>query len=216
MNLVLTIAIGDYYQELAKVTHPTLKDYSAKIQADFLSLDNVDISNTTPHWEKFIIYDLLKAYDRIIYLDTDLVVRSFTPNLFDIVPIEQLGMWNEAQCLHRPRHLLVTEALKYGIDISGCDHKFYNSGVMVISKEHQEVFKKPTVELGDINSYYEQMYINIMIKKLNINMFDLSYHCNRIDYIDTLVANKEESYIIHKAGCEKSQATIDALKAEIK
>ena len=37
-NLVLTISIGDYYQEVSKLTLPSLQAYAEKIGADFLNI----------------------------------------------------------------------------------------------------------------------------------------------------------------------------------
>lgn len=92
--LVLTIAVGPEHQRIAAVTHPSLRAYARRIGAEFLSID--DSTTTTPHWEKCQLARLLETYDRILYLDTDLIVRDDCPNLFDVVPPAQLGAFNEA------------------------------------------------------------------------------------------------------------------------
>ena len=93
MNLILTIAVGDAYQRMSALTHPAIKKYAEKIGADFQCITESDCS--TPHWAKFEIYNLLNKYERILYIDTDILVREDTPNLFEIVPQNELGMFNE-------------------------------------------------------------------------------------------------------------------------
>ena len=34
-NLILTLAIGNGYQRMAKITHQSIKEYAKKINADF-------------------------------------------------------------------------------------------------------------------------------------------------------------------------------------
>ena len=92
---VLTIAIGEKFQQIAKLTHPTLKFYSDKIGADFIVIDKDDPN--LPHWNKFELFNLLKTYQRIIYFDTDIIVREDCPNFFDIVPEKKLGLFNEGR-----------------------------------------------------------------------------------------------------------------------
>ena len=61
---VVTIACGDAYQKIAKLTHPTIKAYADKIGAEFIVIDKSDRSS--PHWMKFQLHDLLNQYDRIV------------------------------------------------------------------------------------------------------------------------------------------------------
>ena len=89
-NLVLTISIGDKHQKMSELTIPSIKKYADKIDADFL---NVEVSKlTSTDWEKTQIYDLFHHYKRIIFLDVDLIIRDDCPNLFEIVPENELGI----------------------------------------------------------------------------------------------------------------------------
>jgi lipopolysaccharide biosynthesis glycosyltransferase len=202
-NAVVTVCIGKEFEAIAKLTHPTIKAYADKIKADFIVIDSC---KTTPHWEKFSIYDLLNKYDRIIYLDTDLIVREDCPNLFDEVPYNQLGAFNEARFVPR-EYVFLDTAKAYGIDPSriNWNNKYYNSGVMVISKCHKSIFKKPDLE---VSNYYEQSYLNLKIsseesqkiKEDDSLMYDLSYKYNRMTCLDFSGEVRYSSYIIHYAG----------------
>ena len=122
-KLVLTIAIGDEYQQIAKLTHPTLKAYAKRIGADFHSINETRISKTSPHWEKFQIYDWLKEYDRIIYIDTDIIVRDDTPDLFEEVDYMKLGMFNEGRFTQRGYDLIYEMCKAYNVTLENWNGK---------------------------------------------------------------------------------------------
>ena len=200
---VVTLCIGEEFNELSKLTHPTLRSYSEKIDAEFIVLNKCE---TSPHWEKFHLYNLLSTYDRILYLDTDLIIRDDCPNLFDIVPYNQIGAFNEARFTQREYSIIET-ARAYGIEYSklNWNGKYYNTGVLVLSKCHRKLFIKPEKEYSN---YYEQGYLNLVIsmeesrrgKEDTTLMCDLSYDFNRMTCLDFCGVERHGSYIIHYAG----------------
>lgn len=200
---IVTVCIGDEFVGLSKVTHRSIAKYADRIGAEFIIIDSCA---TTPHWEKFQINDLLNKYDRIIYLDTDLIVRDDCPDLFEEVPYNQIGAFNESKFVPREYSLLET-AKAYGIDPSkiNWNGKYYNTGVMVISKCHKKIFNRPESE---ISNFYEQGYLNLVISKEESHrtkedtplMYDLSYHFNRMTCLDISGEPRHASYIIHYAG----------------
>ena len=197
MNAIVTIAMGEPYSTLAKFTHPTIQKYAEKIGAKFIVIDKQRISQTSAHFEKFQIANLLNTYNRIIYIDTDVIVREDCPNLFDLVPENKLGMFNEGAIMEREEAMKQT-ATEYGESLKNWNKKYYNSGVMVISRMHKPLFKKPEKELWN---YYEQSYLNLMIHKQEIKMFDLDYRFNRMHALDKVTGEHRLcSYIVHYAG----------------
>lgn len=194
--LVLTIVVGDDYQQMAQITHHTIKAYADKIGADFLSIDKSNCS--TPHWMKFEIFNLLNQYDRIIYLDTDLIIRDDCPNLFDIVPDTKLGLFNEAPFTIGRQMAIYESAKAYDIDIGEWDGRYFNTGVIVISRIHKYLFRKPKQQIAN---FYEQSYLNLQIMKQNIEIYDLEYQFNRMTCVDQFTGEERlASYIIHYAG----------------
>jgi len=201
--VVITLCVGEEFEDLSKLTHPTIKKYADSVGADFLIISSC---KTTPHWEKFKIYDLLNKYDRLLYLDTDLIVREDCPNLFDIVPYIQLGAFCESRFVPREYSLIET-ARAYNIDLDkiNWNGKYYNTGVLVVSKCHKFLFKKPELEYSN---YYEQGYLNLKIaieagkqKEDDVPLvYDLSYKFNRMTCLDFSGETRHASYIIHYAG----------------
>jgi hypothetical protein len=215
MNLVLTIAIGENYERMSKLTHPILKQYADKIGAEFLVINEKNIAETTPHWEKFQIKELLDKYDRIIYFDTDIIIRPDCPSLFDIVPENQIGMFNEGSFTDRSKELIIDCCRQYDIQMDW-DGKYYNTGVMVISKCHKDIFVKPVKE---VFSYYEQTYINVAIslfKQMGMEVFDLDYKFNRMTCMDRYIGqHRFDSYIIHYAGYPNIEYVLKTIEEDI-
>ena len=162
--LVLTISIGDHYKKVSELSLPSIKAYAKKIGADFLNIDEFNAYYITQKWNKFHIHELLNKYRRIIYLDIDVLVREDTPNLFEIVPENNLGMFNEGR--YTPRYEYLEQASEYyGEPLKPWNGPFYNSGVMVISRIHKPIFKLPK---GINFVETDQPYINLRILNDNV------------------------------------------------
>lgn len=210
-HLVLTIAVGDAYEQMGQYTHPTLKAYADRIGADFLVIGESDCS--TPHWEKFQIFDLLNQYERIIYLDTDIIVRDDCPNLFDIVPNSHLGVFNEAPFTDGRTVSMYEVCKEYETMLPDWNGKYYNTGVMVISRVHKYLFKKPDKEAF---SFYEQGYLNLKIAKDKIWIHELQYPFNRMTCMDILTGEERfASYIVHYAGYPNLAAVLGLIPQDI-
>jgi hypothetical protein len=215
-NLILTISCGDVYNNISVLTHPVLKSYANKIGADFLCISELTISKSTPHWEKFQIFDLLNKYERILFVDSDIIIREDCPNLFDVVSKDKLGVFNEASFTDRSKELLIDCCKMYNQTLIGWDSKYYNTGVMVISRIHKYLFKKPELEYC---SFYEQTYINMMIaKEVNsgsLKIHELDYVFNRMNCTDKFTGEpRQASYIIHYAG-GNPVIVIDLIKKDL-
>ena len=199
-NLVLTISIGDFHKNLSLYTLPSIKKYAKRIGADFINITEKDPNYITQKWNKFHIHELLNKYKRIIYLDIDLIVREDTPNLFEVVPENKLGMFNEGAYVPRFEFLEQASAY-YGEPLKKWKGKFYNSGVMVISRMHKQIFKMPK---GVNFVETDQPYINLRILNDDVSMFDLDYRYNRMDLLDKFIGiSRLDSYIVHYAGAPK-------------
>ena len=210
-TLVLTISIGDYYNEVAKLTTPSIQAYAKKIGADYLNINEFNPHYITQKWNKFHIHELLNKYKRILYLDIDILVREDTLNLFEIVPENKLGMFNEGR--YTPRFEFLEQASEYyGEPLKTWNGKFYNSGVMVISRIHKNIFKLPK---GQDFVETDQPYINLRILNDKVEMFDLDYKFNRMDILDRFCGiNRLDSYIVHYAGAPQD-IQMDVMRKDI-
>ena len=201
-NLVLTIAIGDFYNEVSKYTIPTIKAYANKFGADFLCITDGDTKYASQKWKKFSIYELLDNYKRILYVDIDILIRDDAPNIFDIVPETKLGMFNEGKYANRLEFIKQASEY-YNESIKNWKGNFYNSGVMVIPRKYKSIFKLP---IGVDYVETDQPYINLRILNDNIDMYDLDFKFNRMDIQDKYCGvSRLDSYFVHYAGAPQSQ-----------
>jgi len=197
-NAIVTICMGEKYQKIGELTHPTIQSYAEKIGADFIVLSEKNIAQTTPHWEKFAIKNFLNKYHRIIYFDTDIIIREDCPDLFGIVPEDSLGVFNEAPFTDGRVTTIYQACKEYETTLPNWDGQYFNSGVMVVSRYHKDLFKKPEKE---IFNFYEQSYLNIMIAKMKIKTFEITHKFNRMCCMDGKTGEERfDTYAIHYAG----------------
>lgn len=189
-NLVLTVSVGNLFSDIQKLTHPSIKKYANKINADFLVVS--ETKYTDPNWEKTQVYNLLNKYKRIILLDSDLIIREDCPNLFEIVPEDKLGGFNEKKYFQNAEKVKL-EAIKYKFEIPKITNDYYNTGVLVISRKHKPLFKPVNTFLGTFNDYF-----NTLIQKDKVKTYDLDYRYNRMHYQDDYCGTpRHDAYIIH-------------------
>jgi hypothetical protein len=197
-NTIVTLAIGDHYRNILQISRPGIERYAERINADLHVITEKETAETTPHWEKFQILDFLGSYDRVLYVDADVLIRKSCPNLFDIVPETHLGVFNEAPFVDDRGYGIQKCAEDYNCKDFKWDRKYYNTGVMVVSRYHRSIFRKPEKE---IFNFYEQSYINLQIQRLKPSIFELDYKFNRMSCMDKMTGKSRfESHIIHYAG----------------
>lgn len=213
MNAVVTVTIGDKFEKMAKYTHPLIKAYAERIGAEFIVLNEQSQLSPTPHFEKCQIFHLLNKYERIIYVDTDCLIKASCPNLFEVVPENKFGAFNEgAFCERAPA--FKEASLQYNISIQGWKGKYYNTGVMVISRIHKFLFKRPD---QCIINFFEQSYINLLIFSNKVEVLDLDSDLNRMSCMDMRTGlHRLNSEIIHYAGAPETMDIFGLIQADIK
>lgn len=197
-NAVVTLCIGNQWDEMANLTHPTIKAYADKIHADFIVINIPFIQAKDEGFEKFQLAKILNSYDRVIYLDTDIIVTRRCPNLFEKVEKYDIGAFVESDYFtvsrevdHRQRII----ELQKQLGNIGWVNQYINTGVMVLSKRHASIFEIPQNYVVDLR---EQSQLNYNIKKYGFWIQDLGIRFNKMDFINPL--DRFESYIIHYAG----------------
>jgi ADP-heptose:LPS heptosyltransferase len=201
MNAILTIVSGDKYREVWKRSEPFFAAYADKCGADLLVLKELP-NLPSPHWAKFSIYELLKKkYHRVAFIDADILIRPDAPSLFDIVPEDQFGIFNEGT--YSPRAMCIHEVKKvYNVPLPKWDGKtYYNTGVMVVSRGHRHIFKVEEDIKPLRNSFGEQTYLNMRIMSSDAKVFSLPFKFNRMSLLDRIIGiSRLDSYIVHYAG----------------
>ncbi len=94
---IVTLCIGDNAEKFGKYSHQAMKLYATRINADFIKLDEPKINFKSAKkfnpilFEKYQVHDILAIYDRVLFLDTDILVTPHAPDIFNIVPIDKIG-----------------------------------------------------------------------------------------------------------------------------
>lgn len=224
---VVTILIGSRHRNIAKVSHPTQKEYAHKIGADYVVFDggkyNVYPANQKQYkiksslpavntsnfnlskpafgsYNKLNLVELFSYYKRILYIDTDILIRDDSPSLFEIVPEDKAGMLNESEFIYNERaRLMDMWAKKFNFDYNLWNGKYYGGGVFLISESQKNILQKPKEFYDD--KFYEQTLLNWNIVNYSISMYDIPYKFNRVTYMDLpLMESRLSSYFIHYAG----------------
>jgi len=118
---------------------PSKQEYARRIGADFLNITEKKLGGSVAS-EKYQIGEMLNDYDRILYLDADLFICPDAPNIFDVVPKDCFGIFDESWGGYPRRER--TSLMAWLRDAyPGCKCPWYfNNGVFVCSREHQWLF----------------------------------------------------------------------------
>lgn len=212
--LVCALVFGEFYEEMSKVTLPRIKSYASKCGADF-SL--VPVTNPEkPAWNKFNIKNFFNEYDRVLYVDIDILIRDDAENLFNIVPEDELAIFDEGDFIPSRKHefmqylgqMQLPKPEKYSGD-------YFNTGVFLISKCHADVLSPPMIPQHFVDHYYEQSYLNFQIQARGTKIYKLNYKYNRMSCMCKATGEyRGDSYFLHYAGAPK-ESIIDLMKKDI-
>lgn len=193
---IVTIVTGEYFGRMAALTHPTIKAYADKIGADFIVWTDVS-AYKYPEYKKMEIGGLLATYDRVLYLDTDVIIRDDAPNVFDVVPEDHLGILEESRYFDRGV-TTVQFMTQIGYDARRWNGKYYNAGIYVCSRCHQDLFVKPPMEW---NHFRDQSWFNTLISDRKVKVFPLPHRFNRIVTFDRIFGEERlDAWFLHYAG----------------
>ncbi|MFM7264391.1 MAG: glycosyltransferase [Cyanobium sp.] len=192
-------------------------EYADRIGADFISLNTsyrkrfAGVAN----YEKLRIVELLDQYDRLIYVDGDILISPDCPNLLDIVPADQLGAFVASRYsdFHNQTNIEIQKALGEipwrREERDSRIFESFNSGVMVLSKYHLNALKQalPAAEvwsryndsLNSLTLMKDQPVLNYTAQKYQIPLVDLTYKFNHTNARGSS-ADRFASHIIHYAG----------------
>ena len=221
-NAVLTRSVGQKWDCLGLVTSDTMSNYAHKIKADFININNIFVHHSKNRcivFEKFQLYDLLTVYDRVMLVDFDAIISNHCPDIFKIVPEGMLGV---------STHHLIGEGFKQAvreqlddIEIDWQESKYWDSGVIVASRAHRDIFEykeQPQLEI----SCAEERTFNYRIYKHKIPICELGhiFHYQPGHERDARWKDILDPFIIHwagggRGGKEKVLAKAERMKSDI-
>lgn len=208
---IFTLAIGDNPMYQAAIL--SFKYYADKVGADLIVSDELHYPiviknpryNASPAWtEKLRIDALLTEYDRVLYVDADVLITPHARNIFDqYIDMNKVYWFDEGVLQERDNDIkLICNSLGDVVWPQRCRRPiYYNAGVILASKGNA-LFNMTTLEdlqfiCNDI-THYDQSYFNYTLHKYSIEHESLDKMFNRMDMF-----GKEgylEADFIHYAG----------------
>ena len=190
---------------LAAVTHPTLKCYATRWNADFIVLDGKYCKSEDYQLNHYMILqvgELLDDYDRILIIDSDVVIMPECENPFDAVDEDKIGSIYEDKGSRQEHRRQIIKDIQAKFGDVGWTEGYINSGFLVVSKRHKKIFEKINGELWAefgfddpllaYNAHKHGFKIQELPCKWNfMSMFSEPWNNN---------ANRFNAYVIHYSG----------------
>lgn len=211
---IFTIAVGETFKWMFDITIPYMKQYAEKYGIDFILVDDSYRKDEHPCFMKQFINTLWWRYDRVLYVDADILILPNAPNIFEEVPADKLGIYEEGRLyshmnsrIHKNRTPMMNkyvslyndELKKIGmkpVDFSSYDEKYYNAGLFICNKDTNP-HRPPINNIMRIpnSGHFDQNYCNLMIHQYSIPVYELHSKWNRL--ITANLENNGDSDMLH-------------------
>lgn len=227
-NVIFTVSIGNQY----KYTHciDSIKQYSIKCDADFLILTDYQInfvkdSREGPytHFEKFYFLRLLSKYDRLLFLDADILVTPHARNIFDIYNNKELfyAFDENSNQPYMDRDWCISPMLEEVPGWPKNSHnkrQYFNSGVFIASNYHKNLLPSEITLPNNphIYAYHDQTFFNYLIQKNNIKFTSIDENFNRmfLEKPDPTNSRYGADFIHYAGTCPTGKTKIDQMVAD--
>ena len=198
---IVTVAVGANALELSSWTTDSMRKYADRCHADFHV-----ITGKTQSWpllEKFRVKPYAEAYDQLLFLDVDCIVRDDCQNLFDRLETAFHNDWPElpadAWACNGWRGLMASQG---AIDRPFVHGRMLNSGVVLCRREDAAMWTPPTHPVPGLHCD-EQMWIesNLGVYGIEYGLLELRHNTQ---WYMPRVRSKEvlaQAEILHLAGC---------------
>jgi hypothetical protein len=205
MKYLITTRADEGVQDYADISHPIIKRYADLIGADFLVMDHESgctEGNGKWHYRILKHKELHEEYDRIMHLDTDMLLVPGCPNIFDVVAHNNIGTTLEDRGSRRGDRKSRIFAAQQQFGDVGWKDQYINTGVFVTSKCHAEIYQ--TINDGYWLGYgQDDVHLGYLIKKNNFTIQDLGHRFNHMTMFSEPwngSPDRFDSHIIHYAG----------------
>lgn len=209
----------DNITDLTDVTHPILMDYAKQWGCDFIVLDEKEDWMTDyelAHYRILRVREILEHYERVLVIDSDIVIMPTCPNPFEVVPVDKIGTIYE--------DVGSREAMRQGVIMSiqerfghvEWEEGYINTGLFVVSRQHSNIFQRiepPKDQIQDASFSplkglwmgfgYDDALIGYNIHKFGHEVHELPFQFNHMSMFSedwNGNANRFNSHIIHYAG----------------
>jgi len=208
MKLAIVTRADSGVQNWIDITHKPMMRYANKCGADFFVFDHDPVE--MKHLNKYIFWRILKVnelfdrgYDRVLHLDTDVLVTDKAPNIFEVVPYDHVGVVYEDKGSRSGERKSRIKSISNTFGNVDWVDGYLNEGVMVFSKIHRDLFTSIDGEWVNTTNGPSQGHFGWKIHKNNMKVVDLGYKYNHMSMFSepwNNHADRFDSYFIHYAG----------------
>ncbi|OBT05540.1 glycosyl transferase [Shewanella sp. UCD-FRSSP16_17] len=208
---IFTLAIGD--NPMYKAAIETFHKYGERVGADVIISDSLHYKlhvnnkkfDASPAWsEKLYIAEILKEYDRVLYLDADMLITPWAEDIFENYPLlDTIYMFNEGA--YKDRSAQAEQINKVLGDVHWPKEQekmvYFNSGMILVSKETGLFNDNSAEEMQKICNevkFYDQTFINYLIRRDNIKNVSVDKSFNRMPLLGN--DDYKAASFIHYAG----------------
>ena len=201
MNLAVVTRADSNIQNMCDITHPVLRRYADFLNAEFVILS--DAGKYHPHYRILQCKELLNGFDRLLLIDSDVLITANTPNIFDIVSETHIGsIFEDKGSRLEHRRALIKQVQEERGDVSW-KKNYINTGFFVISACHKEIFDNIDTDNLWLHFGQDDIEIGYQINKLDIPIYKLSFRWNMMSMFSEKFnnyASRFDSHVLHYAG----------------
>ena len=173
MKLLVATSADANLKEYTPYTLPIQKMWAERWGADYKVLDDPTYSRRAMWcYRTLVFYDLFEMYDRIFYVDADVIINKNCPNVFEMVPHDTVGAVLEDKGSRRKERLDRIKRVKAYLGEIDWQEGFFNMGVYIISRVHRDIFQRVNGKLWEDRGWDSPFY-SYQIIRLGYKWIDL-------------------------------------------
>jgi len=188
---------------MLEISSPLMKKYAEKIDADYIAITERKYQSlhgfNTHYLDVLQVYDLCKGYERVLYLDADILVNPVAPDIFDIADpskvavVENIEGWEESK--ERMQHIMGKIEWK---------RPYWEEGVLVIPNKYIDYYNIANYKIEHLKEIdkkivdVDQALLNYVFERDKVPLQYLDDKWNGIENkIYKVGINKEMAYFLH-------------------
>ena len=180
-RLLVTLSVGNEAEAIGPASLPLLKAYAQHCRADFKVLGSTHRrQGAEVFYEKLQIRELLDQYQRVLYIDLDVLVNPRSPDVFEQIPESAFAATAVESVLGK----VPTEKQQIQSCLGGIawPHPYFNAGVMLFGQSAKPMLDYCELNQGkwvdhikkhELRTFHDQTLLNYALNKTNTDFVDL-------------------------------------------
>jgi len=185
----------------------SVANYCNKYGINHIVSDKIVVNRINFYFENLQAHILTEKFDRVLYLDADIIITPHAENIFDVYTEDDVfyayDEANKTETMDRDKYVEDTirvTGINWPKNEKGC-YRYFNAGVIILSKKTRLIPINEIPQANEIFSFGNQTILNYQLTKLNHKFQSIDYSWNRMHLGDPDL-NKErfKANFIHYAG----------------